>query len=98
MNVLIAHLVIGAVVLGVLALFGYLLYDQGKEAGRASKPVQYTRVYAYLQDDTDRIAESLYPTLITNGAPADLKNAASIAYARAQALVAFKKQHNAEVR
>ena|SRR5579885_1868737 len=95
-NVLIAHVIIGAIVFGGSALIGYMLYDLGKQKGRDaernSKPSVYHRVLYVLADDVDRIAEAIYPTLVTDSSPIGLKNAAEQAYVRAEAFVKAKQQ------
>ena len=85
------QLLLVALIVIVPCVVGWLTLKYNE---RQPKTTQFTRVYAYQPNDVDRVAEALYPMLITNGTPADLIQAARLAYARAEALAKIKKLRN----
>lgn len=78
----------------VPCLVGWLTLKYNERQCPAPPSTVFNRVYAYLPDDVDRVAEAIYPTLVKREGvtPAGLRNAAKAAYEQAEGFVAYKSQ------
>jgi hypothetical protein len=86
--------VLAVLVVVLPCLVGWLTLKYNERQRPATPSTVFNRVYAYLPDDVDRVAEAIYPTLLARSGvtPAGLRNAARAAYEQAEGLVAYKNE------